>query len=323
MLINLSQSYKITGQKLQFEELYINDDSIEIIEKNFFQGIKFEKITFENCTNLKSIDEKAFAHTEMEIIIFKVIGDNQIENSNALFNVISRMINLEMLRIEDTKIIQIPDYAFHPINGIQYNLTHISFDSRCTHGAIKKLGNFPFYYLPNLVHIDLSCLSINKISKDAFVFKTDYNLTKNTKLKKLYIDLSLNRITQTTFEDEFVIRTNRPTELILNYNPIEYLDEKLLKMFLFSNNNNNHNHNSLVIWQNNSTSKLKCSSYKMEWLTGNKQIYQDKIRNTLCSDGRWLWRDSEKLHLTIAQINEPKTGSIYKVDSLHKKQLYK
>ena len=31
----------------------------------------------------------------------------------------------------------------------------------------------------------------------------------------------------------------------------------------------------------------------------------------------------KQLHLTIAQINEPKTGTIYKVDSLHKKQLYK
>lgn len=265
-----------------------------MIEKNFFQEIQFQKITFENCTNLKSFDEKAFAHTEMEIIIFKIIGHNQIENSNVLFNVISKMTNLEMLKIEDTKIIEIPDYAFHPINGIQSNLTHISFDSRCTHGPIKKLGNFPFYHLPNLIHIDLSCLNINKISKDAFVFKTDYNLTKNTKLQKLYIDLSLNKITQTTFENGFAIRTNRPTELILNYNPIEYLDEKLLKMFLFVDNNN-HNHNSLVIWQNNSTSKLKCSSCKMEWLISNKEIYQDKIRNTLCSDGRWLWKDTETI----------------------------
>jgi hypothetical protein len=260
----------MTANQTYFDELYLKSDTLEEIRENFLRNISFKVITFHNCSLLRNIHKNAFKNIELNIEKFEIIGQNLLEDEN-VFEVISGMANLRSLRLSDTKLSSIPENAFNPTNGLQRNLTRISFDSYCSHSPIKRVMKHAFYHLPNLIHLDLSCLQLEQIVSDAFQFIDSSNP------RKLFIDLSENQLTENSFGENFLKGINRNVELILNYNPFIFLNETIFAAFLDSNSEN-----SLKIWQNVNNSRVDCDSCLMNWL----KTFDQRVGDTICSDGK-------------------------------------
>ena len=143
--------FKLKYSEKHLEELYLKSDSLETIDQNFFNNISFGVITLHNSSNLKTIDENAFDGIADHLLKLEISGNNQLSDPN-IFGIISKMKNLRILTLSDTKLTSIPGEAF---NGSQKGLSRISFDSNCGHSPIKTLNKRAFYYLDNLVHLGI------------------------------------------------------------------------------------------------------------------------------------------------------------------------
>ena len=121
-----------------------------------------------------------------------------------------------------------------------------------------------------LFSLDLSCLRLDSIDSNAFVFKSSENN------KKLFIDLSNNRLNENSFPNDFRIETNRRVDLNLNYNPFKRLNQSIFGDFLDSNHEN-----SIQFWQNRDNTQIDCDLCQTIWL----KHYSSQISDTFCTDG--------------------------------------
>jgi len=153
-----SLSHHLKANQTQFHELYVKSDTLEEMSENFLGNISFQVITFHDCSRLKTIHKNAFKNIESNILRFEISGQNELSDQN-IFTVISRMVNLQSLRLSNSKLTSIPEYAFNPINGLQKNLTRISFDLQCSHSPITRVMKHAFFHLPNLIHLGIYSIS--------------------------------------------------------------------------------------------------------------------------------------------------------------------
>jgi hypothetical protein len=70
---------------------------------------------------------------------------------------------------------EIPDNAFHPINGVQNDLSLIGLEKN--NFEISRIGNYTFYELPNLSILRFFHITIGTISAKAFDFSNKSTLS--------------------------------------------------------------------------------------------------------------------------------------------------
>jgi hypothetical protein len=190
---NLKHIFKAIDQRLKnnekhFNQFELNNTAITELEENTFYEITFDEIYIYNATKLKLINTHAFTATNLVTKKFFVnrdiyftTGPSALTNSPPnydIFLMLSSIISLEEIKICNTNINQIPSRAFRSINGIQKNLSTIEFYG----SPIVKVGDYPFYSLNNLIHLEFSATSIKSIPKTVFHFRNDSNVTMTLNL---------------------------------------------------------------------------------------------------------------------------------------------
>ncbi len=128
-------------------------------------NITFGQIAISDAYSLSRIHMHTFTATNNYLSYFG-INNTPLKNSLPyydLFTAISLMPHLTGLSIINTSITEIPDNAFRPLSGIQYNLLHVYIENN----KLKRIGNNAFQYWPSLFRMNLSNNTLN--SSTAFL----------------------------------------------------------------------------------------------------------------------------------------------------------
>jgi len=180
---------------------------------------------------------------------------------------LSSIISLEEIKICNTNINQIPSRAFRSINGIQKNLSTIEFYG----SPIVKIGDYPFYSLNNLIHLEFSATSIKSIPKTVFHFRNDSNVT-------MTLNLYSNDLNGTSFAMGSLTNLKRPTIInFWNNKNLTFLNQTIFQPFLESNVGNK-------IWFQESN-YFDCDDCRSFWLKKESK-YSHKTDLTKCSNGK-------------------------------------
>lgn len=247
---------KYKNYKKQFSELIIENEDIESIEKNDFSEIRFDKIWFRNCPNLKQIHWKAFGKNTQNIKEFYIGSLPKLESipntDYDLYELINSLINCEEIIVNS---------FHHELQAIKLrNLKR--FTSSCyptnRFKSIKFIWSYAFYECDKIEEIKLGGNNINYISEHAFHFRN-----QSDKILKVY--LMRNELNESSFALNSLINFKRPTKLYLSWNNIKYLDEQDFKPFFDANQINeivideyfDENHDSNQWNQSDKNIKLK------------------------------------------------------------------
>ncbi len=281
-LIFQNMSLNLNDSDKHFDSFFLGNTAIMELEDNTFHDITFKTIVINQTKSLKRIASNAFSsYNTFTLESVYLNGYSQLGEQyvNELFTALSSLINLKNIWIMSS-IISIPSHAFSLINGLQKNLSVLEF-IRCRNCdyqlTIKSIGNFAFYYLGGLERIDLRSLEINHISAHAFDF---WDSSENV----LSIDLTGNKLNDTTIEIGTFTNAKRPLEIKLDNNQFTYLDEKI-----FSNILQIDERNKIYVVGN----KLECDC-RMLWIIRKKEFYENKIFNITCQNVPNFWQLSER-----------------------------
>ncbi len=281
-MINLKFIFQKVDQVLadnqkDFKKFYLNNTAITELEENTFFKLTFEEINITSAENLKLINTNAFSSTNMITKFLFIINCPIVYTppDYDIFHATSLMLNIEKVWFRYTKLSKIPSHAFRPINGIQSKLwqlfVHLS-------PYIKEIGNFPFYYLPNLKELSLDWTSIEFIPSDAFHLEKGSNET-------ITIDLDGLKLNGSSFGLHSFDNLKRPSHLILGGNyEMTYLNESIFAPYFGLNPKN-----TIDLREN---FQLDCDDCRSYWIK-KWYNYSDRIKtNNICSNGNDLRSDS-------------------------------
>ena len=192
--------------------MLLNDSSFWDITFDVFYG-----------HNTKLISNNAFGKATETIEYFFMDNLNHQPPKYHVWNVLSSLVNVKYISVH-LNITEIPSQAFMPLNGKQFKLTDINFDTS-DKITIEKIA---FYYLDHLSTISLP-FYIKRIQDEAFAFGT-----KSNKILEIRFYQHLNDI---IFDSRSFDRIQRPTTISLNSN-VTFIPETPFKSFLNYTNNN-------------------------------------------------------------------------------------
>jgi hypothetical protein len=265
-----SLSNELTDDKKHFKRFYFNNTAITELKENTFYDLTFDEIYFESASNLTTINTHTFTATNLVTKRFETQYTpiaNPLPDSD-IFKILSFMIKIEYIRLDNTKITEIPSYAFRPLLGYQNNLRYLYIRSRT--GGIQKVANYVFYDLNSMLELSLDQNMIDFIPSNAFHFRKESKINLN-----LY--LSANHLNGSSFESNAFNNIKRPTILNLEDNPkISYLDQKIFSTFLNSDPNNQISVTHI---------KLDCNDCRSYWIT-KEPGYLHRILNIECTNGK-------------------------------------
>ena len=210
-----------------FNELIIENEDIESIERNDFSEIRFDKIVIKVCPNLKQIHWQAFGKNTQSIKDFYV--DKYLpkleSGSNTdydLYKLINSLINCETIHMNSF------DDQLQPIK--LRNLKRFTCSGNPIH-LVNSICSYAFYECDQIERINLSWNNIRCIDEHAFHFRNQNNKTLTIDLYKIQLD-------ESSFALNSLINFKRPTKLKLKGNYIKYLDEQVFKPFFNANQDN-------------------------------------------------------------------------------------
>lgn len=278
--INLKQifetlSTQLAADKKHFKQFFLNNTAITELEENVFYDIVFDQMNIMGAHSLTKIHTNAFNETNSFTATF-FSKESPLVNSPPdydLFAALSKMKKLESISIWDSKVEEIPSYAFTRVNGYQIQLNTVEFNR-----SLRKVMNNAFYNLDALTFVDFSFGSIDTIPANAFRFRTPSNETLN-------IELDCYLINGSHFEENIFVNVKRPV-IITNFKSlapcqISFLDERIFGSLLNTNVNNK------VITRNTwyNTLLLDCSDCRSYWIRKIPN-YFDRIIGLNCTDGK-------------------------------------
>jgi hypothetical protein len=129
--------------------LYISSKELTELEECAFSENTFEEVVINNTQKLAKIHTNAFGSTRIHLKRLTINNAKLLSNSppnHNIFDVLSAIKNIEIIAINNINVTQIPDYAFRPLLGQQWNLKEITI-----YGPIQKIGNYAFYDYPSAI----------------------------------------------------------------------------------------------------------------------------------------------------------------------------
>lgn len=274
----------IHWKERKFERLVIDAPEVTQLDETSFSEIWFEEIVITNAKNLQRIHSNAFGGTRMFAKRVAIVDAKHLNTSNEynVFDALSSFNNLQSLSVSGVGLQEVPDFAFRPLLGTQWDLKNITIK-----GDLKRIGNYAFYDPAYwMTRITLGN-QISYISGHAFDMRTSAH-------NELTIDLSHNQLTTDSFESGVFLNTKRQLFVNLTSNLLSHLDEFIFEPFLDQNLMNR-----LDIGDN----PLVCDC-RMKWLVKNRNQYERQVMNALCSDGRSFWS------YTTEELNDCKTSDV-------------
>ena len=195
-----------------FDILEISNYSIKSIPEIYFGQVYFDQILISNLSRLKLIHKNAFIGFANHIKIFwiketpKLLATSGSENN--LNEFINQLINCEIIRLPSL------EKVFKGFNLTKLKEIKISgFDSQT---KIQIIDEDSFYDCNQINFITFEYNEIKLIKKNAFRLKSQ----NNKKVNIYFLNNKLNRF----FENDW-FSDNRPIELFLCENEMNYLDE--------------------------------------------------------------------------------------------------
>jgi len=285
--INLKHTFLQLSQQLavgkkNFNHFYLNNTAITELEENTFFDITFEGITIERAEKLNLINTYAFGDTNSILKNFEIISSpiiNSLPNHD-FFLMLSLMKNIERIHIFETDILEIPSYAFRPIEGYQNKLKILDISGH----KLRELGNYPFYDLNSLTKLRLSLSSIDYIPSNAFNFRTDSKESLD-----IYLDYYLFDGNYSDIEKNALLNIERPTTLYAfrkdsDFYVIQFLDEKIFSPFFDMNENNRIIFNKSIVTVDGKYVEniwLNCNDCRSYWILKNRK-YLERIEGLAC-----------------------------------------
>jgi len=148
------------------------------------------------------------------------------------------------------------------------------------HNRINIVGEYAFANLPNLTYLALYRNEFGIIKKNAF--SLHFEATSD---QSLYIELPINKLNNSNFEQGWDSKLRRKAVLWLEGNIFTYIDEKFFGPFL------NSTGNIITIWDN----PLVCDC-NMKWLLESENLFKNSFMSNgvvgdiaYCTDGKQLW----------------------------------
>jgi hypothetical protein len=263
-------SRSVHWNERKYHKLHISNRELTELEECTFSDASFEEILISNAEKLTKINTNAFGLTRMNLKRLTINNANLLSNSppnHNIFEALSSMNNIEKIAINGINLTEIPEYAFRPLLGSQWNLKEISI-----YGPLQKVGNYAFYDYPySMKNITLGT-QINFISAHAFDMR-------GQSFERLTIKLSDNLLTASSFESGVFMNSKRPLFIDLSRNRITFLDENIFKPFI-----DNDIMNQIDVEGN----PLDCDC-RMKWLVSDGHKIEKQILNAICNDGKPLW----------------------------------
>lgn len=206
--------------------------SLTDIPSNVFSNISITTIWMEDVTNLRSIHSKAFVSEtsdygarsiqvlDISTANFTMANADEVDD---LFDALSSLTNIRVLRFSKCGIPFIPPHAFTPehhskqLNNLRY--LSLSLDRKHHKSGIRSIGSYAFSAAPKLVELAVERNFIEEF--DAFAFA--FNQTSN---KQLTIHIGGN-----PFNDTVGLKANafsgirRPTRIIFEVSSFDASDE--------------------------------------------------------------------------------------------------
>ena len=257
----------LTKSEKHFKFFRLNNTFIKELKDNTFRDITFDEIFIINCTKLNKIHNNAFSETDLVTKILSIFSNPKLSSTdNSIFEVISKFLSLEYIRLEDNNITEITSNAFQRVEGYQDKLTYMRIGGK----SIEKIGSRPFSLLRKLEYLDIYNTSIDYIPEYAFEFEEESNQRMTLRLidNEFLFSFSFHEYSLTHFK--------RPINIILGSveNNFEYLDENVFESFLNSNPQNQIEM---------SNEKLDCNNCVNLWLR-KKQNRLERFIHLECSN---------------------------------------
>jgi hypothetical protein len=177
------------------------------------------------------------------------------------------MLNIEFISISQSKITEIPSYAFKPVIGPQNKLSRLWIES----GVVQNIGNYPFFSLNHLNELSVDLNYLDFIPKDAFHFEKESN-------ENLRLWLTANKLNDSSFEIGSFDNLRKPTILNLGYTLITYLDEKIFSPFL------ELNHQNFIGFH--ASDELNCDDCRNYWLKKEYHLFGNRTNISKCTNGK-------------------------------------
>ena len=237
------------------------------MKENTFKDITFYEITIENCNNLSKIHKNTFNETNMITKTLNIHSNPKLSSTdNSIFNVFSKLVNLESLYFYYNNITEIPSNAFQVTESYQNNLTFIRIGGK----SIIKIGSRAFYSLRGLKYLHIYNTSIDYIPEHAFEFEEESNQTLTVRF------ITNNLLNGSSFHQDSLTHFKRPVLIDLgwNGNHFEFLEEKIFINFLNSNPQNKID----MTWQ-----KFDCNDCRNFWLRKQPNLLK-RIGHLSCSN---------------------------------------
>jgi hypothetical protein len=267
---------ELADNQKSFKKFYLNNTAITELEENTFFEITFEEINITDAKNLEMINTLAFSSNNMitKILFIKNCPIVYAPPNYDIFFSISLMLNIESVIIENTNLTKIPSNAFRPVNGVQNKLWQLYIHDS---SSIREIGNYPFYYLPNLRDLSIESTSIDFIPPNAFHLKKEFNETIT-----IWLDwLKLNGSSFALHSLDFL---KRPTVLIFDGSlEMTYLNESIFAPFLEVNPKN--------IIDLRDDFPFNCDDCLSFWINKESK-YIDRIKIKKCSNGNDIRNNS-------------------------------
>jgi len=239
-----------------------------------------------NAKKLGRIHSHAFGKTRQSLKKLIIEGSSSLTTTTTsgynLFDALSSLININYLDVNSGEVTGLPDYAFRPLLGNQWNLTNIYI-----HGNLQKIGNYAFYDPSYWIRKIRLGQNINFISTHAFDIRSNSH-------QRLTIDLSNNQLTTDSFESGVFLNSKRPLFVNLTNNKLSHLDEFIFEPFL----------DLTIMNQIDVKDNPMVCDCRMKWLVKNSRNYQKQVVNAFCTDNRTLWEYS------MEEINECKITDV-------------
>jgi len=245
----------ISSEQKRWRAFNLEATQVRELPANVFGDITFEDINLINNPHLEYIHPLAFMRSSFTLKKFNAERtplSNAGDKERDIFDALSRCPDLEMIRLSHTNLTSIPDKAFHPINGEFTKLGYIMTEFN----PIKTIGEFAFYYMPNLYRLVMTDNKFTQIKRNTFTIRDHSD-------KKSEIYLQGVPLTDTSFDPLSLIRIRRPVSIRLFENHLTTLYESVFAPFLEANQQN---------YFDLSGNKIECDC-RIKWILDDKDYY--------------------------------------------------
>lgn len=192
-------SKSLAQKSKSFQLFVLNNSGIQSLESNTFADITFKFIRLFDVQSLKTIDEKAFDGTALQVEVFEMSGGNSLKDTSQLFSAIARLHNLITVTLNIANLVSLPPKAFSKMNRLQ--------------------------------EVTISNMQLHHLSENFIAFELRSDLS-------LLLDLSNNNLTEFSFNCHSLSGVNRPLELDLKDNQISVLEPNIFREFLLTDMRN-------------------------------------------------------------------------------------